>query len=166
MKKTQNKQTNRFVSFILRFFALIILAFCITVPVMMVGPRLFDYMPYIVVSSSMEPTLKTGDVVYVEHYSSEEFRKGDLVCFYGNVNNTTPTTHRVVSNDQENHQLITKGDANQTEDITPVSYSSILGRVAFCTPKIGYIFEGLNSIYGKILYVMVLIIGILLYELS
>ena len=166
MNKTQNRQIPEVISYILRFFALMLLILDIAIPILMVGPKLFDYQPYIVISSSMEPTLAAGDVVYVAKYDPTTFQSGDIVCFYASSNNTTPTTHRVVENDIENYRLKTKGDANTSEDLTPVDYTRILGKVVFCIPKIGYLFTGLKSIYGKILYVLSLVLGIVLYEKS
>ena len=73
-------------------------------------------------------------------------------------------THRVVKNQVVSGQLITKGDANEAEDVSPVSYAQVIGKVTLTIPVLGGIFAAMVTFYGKIVIVsVVLLAAILLY---
>ena len=100
-------------------------------------PGFFHMKAYVVESSSMEPAVQTGSIVYVSSYKdSESVSPGDIISFCaGDV----MVTHRVVSVDQENGAVFTKGDANQAPDPYPVPLDSVEGKVRFHIPVIGYL---------------------------
>ena len=50
--------------------------------------------------------------------------------------NDSFVTHRVIR--REGSMLITKGDANDGEDLAPVSAGQVLGTVVFTIPFLGY----------------------------
>lgn len=78
-----------------------------------------------VTSGSMEPGISAGDLVYFKQSDPAQIEKGDIVVFdngYGG-----DTVHRVTRNDRSSSSVITKGDANPSEDQDPVPYSSIKG---------------------------------------
>lgn len=89
-------------------------------------PRMLGYEIYTVVSESMEPTIPLGSLVYAKREDPKEMLPGDIVVFY---RSGMEVTHRVVENDVEEEELITKGDANDQEDIMPVAYRDFIGRV-------------------------------------
>ncbi len=122
----------------------------ITVPLAL--PRLLGYEVYYVESGSMEPTLPVGSVVYVGYIEPREAEIDDIVAFHYDG---TVVTHRVVQNHYFSEELITKGDANETQDINPVSYNQFIGRVKYHIPYIGPIMMVAASEIGKI-YLMVL----------
>lgn len=100
-------------------------------------PGVFHMKAYVVKSSSMEPAIKAGSVIYVKPYGEDEpIRQGDIVSFStGDV----MVTHRIVYVDQEEGAVTTKGDANQVHDPAPVPLDAILGKVRFHIPEIGYL---------------------------
>lgn len=100
-------------------------------------PEVFHMKAYVVKSSSMEPAIKAGSVIYVSQYDPDEpVCPGDIVSFQaGNV----MVTHRVVSVDLENNTIVTKGDANAVCDAMPVSQKELYGKVRFQIPWIGYL---------------------------
>ncbi len=59
-------------------------------------------------------------------------------------------THRVTENHTVTGEFITKGDANQKEDLPPAAYESLVGRVALSIPVIGYILAACSDAAGKI----------------
>ena len=93
-------------------------------------PGVFHMKACVVKSSSMEPAIKAGSVIYVSQYEADEkISPGDIVSFQaGNV----MVTHRVVS-------MKTKGDANAVCDAMPVSQEELYGKVRFQIPWIGYL---------------------------
>ena len=52
--------------------------------------------------------------------------------------------------------MTTKGDANESEDASPVAFSNIIGKYEFNIPYLGYI-----SIYGKTPLGIAVICGVL-----
>ena len=100
-------------------------------------PGLFHMKAYVVKSSSMEPAIKAGSVIYVSQYrEGETISPGDIVSFQ---TGDAKVTHRVVAVDTEQGSVITKGDANKTRDSQPVTFDAIEGKVRFHIPVIGYL---------------------------
>ncbi len=115
----------------------------------------------VVKSGSMEPAIRTGSLVLIDQTGSYEV--GDIVTYQRN-NYTTPVTHRIIEksdDDQEGSIYITKGDANETRDIEPVSKSMILGQVRFSVPFLGYVVGFARTWYGFVLLIIIpaLVIG-------
>lgn len=79
---------------------------------------------------SMEPTLSAGDVlVYRRHQTGVE--TGDLVLF---EHRGALVVHRVVST-LRGGRLRTRGDANDSLDVTPVEPGAITGEVVAVVPS-------------------------------
>jgi signal peptidase len=93
---------------------------------------------YVVLSGSMEPTMSAGDVVVVNAVAPSAIERGDVITFR---DDRQRVTHRVVNVTQEDgqRQFVTKGDANEEADMTPVAAESVVGRVAVVLPFIGHI---------------------------
>ena len=109
-------------------------------------PRLLGYEVYGVVSGSMEPTIPTGSVIYVETVEPVAIEKGDIIAFGkdGDV-----VAHRVSENRFVEGKFITKGDANALQDFESVPYSSLIGRVARSLPYVGRYMMLYASSVGK-----------------
>ena len=74
-------------------------------------------------------TIPVNSIVMIKHMSQDEvandLKVGDVVAFRsGGI----IITHRIVSIDQEHKTLITKGDANPSQD-SPVPFTSVVGKV-------------------------------------
>jgi len=133
---------------------LIILA-CLPVAV----PKLLGIQTYNVISGSMEPSISVGSIVYVKNAEFDELAEGDVIAFESGA---SVVTHRITSIDSQSKLITTKGDANDTEDFVPVAYVNVIGRVVAHVPFLGYIASWLSEITGKVIAVMLLIIGLLL----
>ena len=166
MEEKQSRKKGNLLAGILRVIAVVIFVFVLGVALLLTVPRFFGYEPFIVVSRSMEPSIRVGGTVYVKSGNPLEYEEGDIVCFYMNAESETPTTHRVVENDRREGMLVTKGDANEKEDIVPIPYEYVVGKVGFYINGLGYLLAGLNSLYGKLLYLALFLIGVILLELS
>lgn len=106
--------------------------------IMLVGIRLVGFQPYTILSGSMSPQYKVGDMIYIRSVSPESIEEGDVISF--KIGDTqTVVTHRVVAVNREERTFTTKGDANNTVDGQPVRYENVLGVVKFSIPKIGYV---------------------------
>jgi signal peptidase len=101
---------------------------------------LFPVYPSVIVTGSMEPQIKPGDVVLVQKMSGEEVRTGDVIQYY-EPEYRINITHRVIAiNDEEGPMsLITKGDNNFRADVEPVMPEQVRGKVIKVVPKIGWL---------------------------
>ncbi|MBR2615388.1 MAG: signal peptidase I [Clostridia bacterium] len=106
--------------------------------VFLMGSRLLGFEVYTVLSGSMEPTYKTGDLLYVKKVDVDSIKVGDPITFVLNED-LVVATHRVVRIDAENERFYTKGDANEIEDNDPVHFKNVLGVPQFSLPKLGYV---------------------------
>lgn len=128
-------------------------------------PGLFGWNNYVITSGSMEPEIPTGSLVYAREADPSALETGDVIVFDTGPDSALDTvvTHRVVKNDPVAEQLITKGDANETEDLRPVAYADVIGLVKCHIPLMGYAALLLNTLQGKLGAAAVLIAAVLLY---
>ena len=129
---------------------------------------------YTIVSPSMVPAINVLDVVVTMRVNSpEDLEKGDIITF-----NSTDyrysgvlVTHRIIDIEKTTsgeYLFTTKGDNNNTQDSSRISFDEIYGRVLFRIPKIGYIQYYLSSILGWVAIIIVpavMIIGYDVYKL-
>ena len=118
-------------------------------------PNLFGYRPLVVLTGSMEPTIKTGSILYYKNVPESELKVGDAITF---VLNKNYVSHRIVS--IENGLYETKGDANDVADPVKIGYNDIKGRDAKITiPYAGYIIKYINEHLYLIGIVMIILIS-------
>ena len=121
-------------------------------------PIIFGYKPLIVLTGSMEPTYKTGSIIYYHKVPESELREGDVITF--DLDSSTPLTHRIKSIKEGKYQ--TKGDANDSADPSWIEYKDIRGKVAkISIPFVGRVFAFFLNHYTIIVVMLVLI---LVYE--
>lgn len=109
----------------------------------------------VVLSGSMEPSIKTGSVIIVK--SAKTYNIGDIITFGEMKNGKVPITHRVVDIrvDKGNPIYFTKGDANEDIDQKQVSHREVLGKTLFAIPYLGYVAETVKKPYGFFILVAV-----------
>lgn len=90
--------------------------------------------PAIIVSDSMAPLIRTGDVV-LSATSPEDIAPGDVVVYQRPGFDEALITHRVVTVDEA--WITTKGDANSVADSTAVNRADIAGIGRTLVPFIG-----------------------------
>lgn len=119
---------------------------------------IFGIRQYIVVSGSMEPTLKTGSVVFINHnFSFEKLKVSDIVAF--KLESGNMATHRIQKITEEG--IITKGDANGLDDgIT--TKNNYVGKMIFSIPYIGYVIKIFTTTKGLLVVGMVFIMIVLI----
>ncbi|TCL60841.1 signal peptidase I, partial [Allofournierella massiliensis] len=104
-------------------------------------PKLFGYQIYNVLTQSMEPAMPVGSAIYVKRCDPQALRQGEIITYRLSEATGLVQTHRVVENDTQAKQLITKGDANALPDVDPVSYERVVGKVVVCIPVLGTVSE-------------------------
>lgn len=135
-----------------------------TVFVAMIVLNFMGIHPFIVQSGSMEPTIQTGSVAFVDQrYDFEKLVEGDVIAF-----ETRPgvlVTHRIIN--IENGLIETKGDNNEVSDGFSTSAENFKGLTRFSIPGLGFLFAWIQTKQGIILSATIVIMGIVLdYALS
>lgn len=128
------------------------------------------YGAYIIISPSMEPTIKVNDAVIVKKRDASKIKKGDVITFISSDSRTKgiTITHRVIEvlKDSEGKNLFrTKGDNNNVADPSLVKPEDLTGKVIMKIPKIGLIQYFIAQKYGWIIAVVIPCAGIVIYDI-
>lgn len=121
-------------------------------------PDFFGYKSFVIMSGSMEPTIKKGDAILVKEVPEEEIRINDIISF--TIQNKTNVTHRVIGIAEENgkRKYTTKGDNNNTEDKERITYEQIDGKYQFKISQFGIV---INLLKSKI--TLMILVGIMIF---
>lgn len=138
----------------------------IVIFLLLYGPMLFGYTGYSIVSKSMEPNYSMGSIVYGKRHPFEKLKEGDVICFYPMENDKSVVTHSISQIDYQNKKVVTKGLANNYEDINPVSEKQIIGRVEEKLPYLGYINLFLQTKAGTIVIIFIPVLLLFLILLA
>lgn len=127
-------------------------------------PVVFGYKPSVILTGSMEPTLKVGSVTYYKKVPKSEIKARDIITFKSSEGMIV--THRIYSISAD--EYITKGDANNTTDNEKLSYKNILGKNSYISvPYFGYFLYFLRrNIFAPLLLVAILIFEFLFNTLK
>ncbi len=126
-------------------------------------PTVFGYSVQRIVSGSMEPSLRVGDIILSKSVSDPaEIAVGDIVTFDGGEQyDNKKITHRVIAQptllpDGE-YYLTTMGDANETPD-NEISFKDVNSK---CLTKLDFLnkfYDFFMSPWGLIIFIAALII--------
>ena len=112
-----------------------------------------EYDAYVVMSDSMQPTIKSGDMVIIGSPGSlftGDIAPGEIISFERNKN---LVTHRIVS--IEGDTIYTKGDGMEEADSWPVSrFFDVKGSYIFHIPYIGFLSNFIKTKMGWLLCVI------------
>mgnify|MGYP004525143109 CR=1 FL=1 len=132
-------------------------------------PSVGGIFPMIVLTDSMKGTFDSGSLIICKTADPEDVRVGDVICFYDPMGNgTTTTTHRVMeieTDEAGNISYITKGDANNTEDMAPVPASMLVGVYQFHIAGLGSFALFMQSTPGLIIFVALPILLLIGYDM-
>lgn len=111
----------------------------------------------VVQSGSMTPAIRTGDVVVVRPIAPTEATVGDIVTFKDPAGSDRLLVHRVraISRSGDEVEVITKGDANSTQERWKVAADGTIGTVAYRVPALGFAVGWIGSPAGRIGLVIV-----------
>ena len=117
------------------------------------------YNAFIIVSESMEPNIKVGDIILEKKVNEEELNKEDIITYKQDGKNIT---HRIVNIEVIDNITVytTKGDNNKIEDEKKILYADIRGKVVAKISFIGMF--RLNDMLQKIVLIT-LVICIIIY---
>ena len=99
-------------------------------------PTLLGWRSTVVLSGSMQPGIRAGDVVASAPAGQQELTDGQVVLVRDPVKADALLMHRLVSQSADG-SLVTKGDANLDQDSNPVRRSDVVGLPRLRIPYIG-----------------------------
>ncbi len=125
----------------------IIFAICAA---LLVGAKIAGYNEYVVLSGSMEPTIMTGALAFV-NTKDTVVSEGDVIAFTIDKEDAdtsydskaTTVTHRIVAVNADG-TYTTKGDNNESEDTKHINQSQVIGKYCFNIPQVGYTISQIN----------------------
>ncbi|MFN8052561.1 MAG: signal peptidase I [Acidimicrobiales bacterium] len=125
-----------------RCLALIAVGSVLTAILWTLVPMAFGYRPNLVISDSMTPRIRAGDVVLTRHIDRADVRPGDVVLM-DDASRPAPLLHRVRSID--GGRIVTQGDANPTPDVYGSADVPVMGIGRVLVPRIGVAVLALRS---------------------
>lgn len=136
------------------------LALVIALAVVSFAPRAFGYMPFAVLSGSMEPELPVGSMVFVHQVDPTNIAVGDNATFYRS--DGAVVTHQVYEVDPVAQTIGTQGIANKNadgiivHDAEQTPFSRVIGVVSLCVPYLGFVNAYCTTMPGLLVVVAVL----------
>ncbi len=131
-------------------------------------PDFGGFLPLIVLTESMEPDIKSGDLIFCKTIEAEEVNEGDVISFFDPASSgSAVVTHRVERIEEENGKLffITKGINNNTEDKLPVPADNLVGKyLDFRIPGAGNVALFMQSTAGLIVCVILPLVAFVAYD--
>lgn len=123
---------------------------------------LFGYRYYTVLTGSMSPTYKVGDMIFVKVSDASDLNVGDVITFNPSQDSDAYLTHRI-SEKLDNYEgtgvtcFRTKGDANDVGDSFLIDSSRVIGKVTFGIPGLGYVVRFVQLRWYLIVPVVIMI---------
>ena len=113
---------------------------------------------FVILTQSMEPAIKPGDIVIDYTPKDRMYEIGDVVTYLATdgYHAGSTITHRVIEivNQDGVRMYRTKGDSNNTADFSLVTTENIIGRTVLKIPRAGYIRQFLVTKVGWIFVVV------------
>ena len=132
-------------------------------------PSIGGNAPLIVLTGSMDPTIKAGDLIVPKKVDAKDVKVDDVISFFDpEGNGSSIVTHRVIGIeiDETSGEIFfrTQGDNNDIADMTPVPERNLVGRwegTRFW--GLGYVVLFTQSTVGIIVIIAVIVAGIFVY---
>lgn len=131
-------------------------------------PSIGSVVPMIVLTDSMDPEIKGGDLILCEKVDATEIQERDIISFFDPAGNgSSVVTHRVIGIIEQDGKLFfrTKGDNNNTEDRLAVPADNLVGRYKLRLPAIGHVAMFMSTTAGLIICVIVPMVLLVGYDL-
>lgn len=130
-------------------------------------PSIGGYLPLIVLTDSMYPEIHGGDLIICHKGDPEDVQEGDVIAFFDPAGNgQSIVSHRVLEITEQDGKIayITKGDANNAEDMMPATEDDLVGVYVKRIPGAGNIAMFMQSTTGLIVCVVLPIILLIAYD--
>ena len=131
-------------------------------------PGVGGVVPLVVLTDSMYPEIKSGDLILCRRAEPESVKVGDVIDFFDPAGNgTTIVTHRVTAVTETDGRFAwkTKGDANNVEDRLPVSQDKLVAVYSGTRlPGLGNVAIFMQTTPGLIICVVCPVLLLLAYD--
>ncbi len=130
-------------------------------------PSISGNVPLIVLTDSMYPEIKSGDLIICHTIEAEDVKEEDIISFFDPVGNgTSVVTHRVKEIVIKDGKLFfrTKGDNNNTEDKALVPAENLVGIYKTRIAGLGNVAMFMQTTTGLIVCVVLPIILLVGYD--
>lgn len=126
-------------------------------------PDFLGYKPFIVLSGSMEPSIMTGDMVFVKETDPDSLKVGDVIAY---KSGSAVVTHRIVEVKSENGETryVTQGDANNAADQGMVKPADVEGIYQRRVAGAGNLAMFMQTTTGMILFVVCPLVLFVLWD--
>ena len=126
-------------------------------------PDFLGYKPLIVLSGSMEPSIMTGDMVFVKETDPDSLKVGDVIAY---KSGSAVVTHRIVEVKSENGETryVTQGDANNAADQSLVKPADVEGIYQRRVAGAGNLAMFMQTTTGMILFVVCPLVLFVLWD--
>ena len=115
--------------------------------------------PFVVESGSMQPTIQTVSLSFInKNVDYEKIKENDVIAFRAQTGNLV--THRVIKITDVGFE--TKGDSNDISDGVSTTKDNYIGKNIFSIPKAGFLVKIIQTPRGKIILITFIIL-ILIY---
>ena len=115
--------------------------------------------PFVVESGSMQPTIQTGSLSFInKNVAYEDIKENDVIAFKAQTGHLV--THRVIKITENGFE--TQGDSNECSDGISTTKDNYIGKNVFSIPKAGILVKIIQTTRGKIILITFIIL-ILLY---
>lgn len=132
-------------------------------------PSIGGVTPLIVLTDSMYPEIKSGDMIICDDVKPKDVKVGDVISFFDPAGNGTAiVTHRVVEVTEQNGKIAwrTKGDNNNTDDKLPVTEDKLVAIYEGTRiPKLGSVALFMQTTPGLIVCVVCPILLLIGYDI-
>lgn len=132
-------------------------------------PTVFGVTPLVVLSGSMsgdaEDHIEVGDLIFLDRADTNTLEVGDIIAF---KSKSIMVTHRIAeikTNESGERQFITKGDANNVEDKSPVEADEVVGVFKTRIPKLGNFVMFVQTPLGMLIFIGVPVLAFLIYDI-
>ncbi|MGE8203782.1 signal peptidase I [Heyndrickxia sp. NPDC080065] len=127
-------------------------------------PTIFGISPLTVLTNSMHPYIKAGDMVIINKVNPADVKVNDVITFQETA--TKFITHRVIAVQQDQGKVgfVTKGDNNNVQDSKIVTPDHLVGSLVLKIPKAGYFAKFVSGPIGFILLILIPATGYICLE--
>ncbi len=166
---------NKFIKFLLKFIKVVVWIFVLLVIFVILVQRIFNnrvsigsFRMFTVVTGSMEPVYKVGDVVISKEVDPSTINEGDDVVYLGEKNDFKDkiVTHRVIKIEDKDgeYYFTTKGVNNDYSDPV-ISSNQIYGKVVYKPVVLSFLSGILNTKLGFYLLIFVPVAFLIFLEI-
>ncbi len=123
-------------------------------------PSFMGIKTYTIISGSMEPEFKIGDIVIVKETKEDEIKEQDVISFR---HGQSIITHRIIAIEEiENKKTYkTKGDSNNVEDAESIDFALVEGKVIGRIPFLGRVSQLLQ---GKVTLIVIALMAYIYFS--